>query len=361
MSFLSSLEACNFRNFSNLKIDRFSPQFNLIYGENGSGKTNLLEAIYHLSLGRSFRTRLVSRIVRYDSEKFSIFGKVLDIPIGIEKSTNGAFNIRVAGEDIFSAAKLAEIFPVQFINPDIHQLITAGPQYRRQFVDWGVFHVEHEVFLQLWKNAQRIIKQRNAALKLGKNSKREVILWDSELVKASYLIDKSRRVYIEAFEPVFFEMIDKLLGNKKINIKFYSGWDEKKDYQEVLERSLVRDFQFGHTLHGPHRADLRVYVDKIPAQDVLSRGQQKLLACAMRLTQAILLKKINNENCVLLVDDFAAELDEQRRRAFCNVLGELQTQIFATSTELQLLADLFDVDSSVMFHVEHGGIREREG
>jgi len=359
-SFLSYLEVFNLRNLKHIQAN-FN-RINLIVGKNGSGKTSLLESIYHLSFGRSFRTRNVNRIIQRDFNKFSIFSRLYNGTIlGLEKHSTGETRIKLNGQPINSASVLIEEFPAQIINPDVYQLITEGPGIRRQFIDWGVFHVEHASFLENLKKLNKTLKQRNALLKEGFSFKNQITSWNYELIELAHIVDKARKAYLSIFEPVFFELLKKLLDLKEeITIGYYPGWNFKKPYEEILEHSLSRDIQFGYTNYGPHKADLRVCIEGIPVSDVLSRGQLKLLVCAMRLAQAALIKKSEDRRCVLLIDDLTSELDDIKRALFANLLLELDTQIFITSTEKSELEDLFSQSFShgnskiSMFHVEHG-------
>ena len=332
----------------------------MFYGENGSGKTSLLEAVYHLGFARSFRTSLLSRLVREGHEGFSVFGEVGSVPVGIERDCKGHFCIRLQREDIRSAAELAKVFPLQLINHTVYHLIDLGPKERRRFIDWGVFHVEHQVFLSLWKKLHRLLKQRNSALRIRPVSKKSIELWDAELVETAELITQLRRQYLDQLEPVLLSVIKRLLQVDNIRFVFCPGWEEKQSFQKTLSEALEGDLTRGYTRFGPHHADLRICTDKISVRDVLSRGQQKLLACSMRLAQAVLLKEQKGKQSVFLIDDLASELDEHRMRVVCEFLSELQTQVFLTCTREQTFDGLFEKKLTKRFHVEHGTIMEEE-
>lgn len=354
---LSRLEILDFRNLADVKID-LCHQFNLFYGENGSGKTSLLEAIYHLGFGRSFRTHRLNHLIRKGCEKFSLFGNVSSVPIGIERCRKGSFCIHLQKKEVHSAAELANVLPLQLINHTIYHLIDSGPKIRRQFIDWGVFHVEHFVFLSLWKKISRLLKQRNAALKIRPVSKKQVMLWQSDFVETAQLIDCLRRQYLERFEPILLQVLQQLLPLDKLNLVFYSGWDDKRSLEEVLNESLDADLERKYTFFGPHHADLRIYVDKAPIYDVLSRGQLKLFTCAMRLAQAILLKEQKQKPCVFLVDDLASELDDAHMKKVCGFLSGLDSQVFLTGTRFGFFDELFRENLCKTFSVKRGIINE---
>lgn len=354
---LISLKINHLRNLVDIELTP-SLEFNFIYGANGSGKSSILESIYFLSLGRSFRSHLVSRIINYHQASLNIFGLVkkneLNIPVGIEKHRQGKIKVKVNNEISTSAAELVKNLPLQLINPDSYHLLSAGPRERRQFLDWGVFHVEPQ-FFSVWQRIQRLIKQRNSALQ-QKLSIQQIKIWDSEFVILSKEITKFRQVYIQQLKPIVFSLLQDLIKIDDLIIDYYSGWAEDKDLGDVLSNSIMRDIALGYTQHGPQRADLLFKINSIPVEDVLSRGEQKLFICALQLAQGILLKQLTDSNCIYLLDDIAAELDNYRRECIVNVLKKLQAQVFVTAVEKESLGDLTKQVSVKSFHVKHGKV-----
>ena len=251
-------------------------------------------------------------------------------------------------------AALAALLPLQLINPDSYRILEAGPKFRRQFLDWGLFHVEHS-FFPLWQRLQRLLKQRNAALKQP-GDYGTVAPWDNELIKRSEAIDHMRDSYIIEFNAIFQNVIGKMLEVDGLKLSYWRGWDRESSLAEVLQRHFYRDQQLGYSQYGPHRADLKITVNGVPAHDVLSRGQQKLVVSAMSLAQGLLLKQQTNKNCIYLIDDLPAELDISRRRFLANTLADCQAQVFVTGVADTDFCDLFPVESTRLFHVEHGTI-----
>ena len=193
---LQHLEIIGFRNLSQGKLD-FSSHFNILYGQNGSGKTSLLEAIHFLSLGRSFRTRHVSRIIQHQQSQFTLYGVLaknnMTIPIGLERNRDNSQRTLINSLPAQSIAELAANLPLQILTPQSYRLFLDGPKTRRQYLDWGVFHVEHSFFFN-WQRANRALKQRNALLKKQPNRK-DVAHWDVELIAPANLIDQQRQHY----------------------------------------------------------------------------------------------------------------------------------------------------------------------
>jgi DNA replication and repair protein RecF len=332
---------------------------NILYGDNGSGKTSFLEAIYFLSMGRSFRSQLLRYIITYNSDQFVIFARIKDekdavIPIGIERARNGYSHTRIDGENINTQIQFTKLLPLQLINTNSYHLLESGPKYRRQFIDWGVFHVEHS-FLACWQRMRRALKQRNAVLKQGAK-KEQIQLWDKELVAAGVILHELRDSYISNLIPLITELFRKLLYKTELSLEYYPGWDTSKSLQKMLAENLDQDLKFKYTTVGPQKADLRLRINSLPAQDVLSRGQQKLLIFALRLAQGLLLYKQTGKNCVYLIDDLASELDVERRRHVLNILKNINAQTFITGINRADLEDLLYEQNTLMFHVKHGEI-----
>ena len=357
MKTLKRIEITSLRNIEHISLE-LNPGFNLLYGKNGSGKTSFLEAIYLLGHGYSFRNRSISRVIREGDELLTVFGRLetdsKTLAAGIERHKNGKVRVNVNEEVVSSVAELAKLLPIQLINPDSHAILLAGPKIRRQFLDWGVFHVEHS-FYPLWKKLGRVLKQRNAALK-SRLPQAPIKLWDSELIELSLEIDVMRVAYIQGFEPVFERIRHELLTLDGFSMTYHRGWASDEAYSEVLERSFSRDLMLGYTQYGPQRADLKCCMGKVPAQDVLSRGQQKLLVSAMRLAQGVLLKEQTGRSCLYLIDDLPAELDKTRREHLARVLHQIDAQVFVTGVELNELGESFEDYAYQMFHVEHGTV-----
>ncbi len=358
---LAHLEVVDLRNILAIKFDPLLVGFNFIYGPNGSGKTSILEAIYYLSRGRSFRSSAISRIIRRDTHKFRVFAQVRvsedhDFPVGIERPLQGDLKIRIAGKDVHSTAELADLIPVQLINSHCYNLLDAGPSFRRKFLDWGVFYL-NPAFLRVWRDYGLALKQRNAALR-NHRSPKELDSWSKELASHAVQLNQFRQNYIEQFIPLFITTLASLLNISGLEITYQAGWDESQDFYELLSSNYEKDTQAGHTQFGPHRADLKITINKISAKDILSRGQQKLFVCAMMLAQGALLQSSANKKPIYLIDDLPAELDRVSRSDLMALLSKQETQIFVTAVEQSALSDSLSMVPVKMFHVEHGNLTE---
>lgn len=358
---ITRLELSNFRNIVSGKLDPHPEGCNLIYGDNGSGKTSILEAIYYLSLGRSFRSSKYERIIHHEAQKFSIFAQTSangsQVPVGIERHMDGEVKIRIAGKDVRSAADLAALMPVQLINSYCYSLLDA-PAFRRKYLDWGVFYYSNE-FLRIWRTFERALKQRNAALR-GQLSLRELEAWTEELIQSAEKLHAARVEYIQQLLPLLSNAVGELLDLNQLEMSYQAGWNETRSYRDLLAESIDRDRVMGRTQIGPHRADFKVLIQGMPAKDILSRGQQKLFVCAMLLAQGMLLKENTNQGLIYLIDDLPAELDATSRFSLMSLLLKQDAQVFVTTVERESV-DTFLVNAATkMFHVEHGRIRETD-
>lgn len=330
------------------------PSFNLITGPNASGKTSLLEAIFYLGRGRSFRAAGNRELIQTGQPAFQLFGEVRGVEgqhhrIGIEAGFSQR-EVRVDGSP-GTGAELAGALPVQAIDPEIHELVQGPPENRRRFLDWGVFHVKHG-FLDHWRRYQRALQQRNAALRAGE-SDRQVTAWDTELATAGTVVDAHRQYFIADFMPLFESITREMLLIDSI-CSYKRGWPPNTDLAESLRENLLRDRAMGSTQTGPHRADLNLVVQERRARHRVSRGQQKLLAAALILAQARCVAASLPQTLVLLVDDPAAELDNDNRDRLLFQLQQLPAQLFMTALEP---ADSGWPDSGQHYRMEHGALR----
>ena len=350
--YLTQLDICQVRNLHDTKIYP-GKRCNYIFGANASGKTSILEAIYLLSVARSFRTTHIKHVISHNSLTLQVFARINNNKesslVGLERSERKT-RIRINGSDVKQVSELSALLPVQIINPDVHKLLEQGPKYRRQFIDWGVFHVEHD-FLQAWQQYYRVLKQRNAALR-RKQDKKNIILWDKQLIEYAKTITLSRENYLSGFLPIFNQYVENLMG-LNIDITYLRGWNIDQSFTETLESSFEKDIFKGFTSLGPHRADLEISNKGNLVQNCFSRGQQKLLVCAMRLAQISHLKQVTDQQSILLVD----ELDIQQRQKLIELLIDTQAQHFVTATEHNSFVLPPEIESK-MFHVEHGVLKE---
>jgi len=346
--------ATDFRCLEQIEL-KAGPQYNLIFGANASGKTSLLEALAYLGRGKSFRGAPVNSLIRHGQHEFVLFGEVETgtriSKVGVRNSRDG-LEIRVDGDKEGGAATLAAAMPLQLIDPEVHALVSGGPEERRRFLDWIAFHVEHD-YLETWRRFRRTLKQRNAALRSGASA-RVIRSWNAEFLDLGARVDDARRRALEVSEGCLVEKGGALLLHE-VGFEYQPGWAKDRSLEEALDAGLDRDMQLGATQSGPHRGDLKLIYDERQAKRLVSRGQQKLLACSMILGAAETAQTALERPLLLLLDDPAAELDNDSLDRLMDEVVRLGAQIIATSLDAEALE--FPTDPT-MFHVEHGRLRQ---
>jgi DNA replication and repair protein RecF len=347
---LASIEVENFRciQHAELELDRRGTG---IVGPNAAGKTSLLEAIYYLGHGRSFRTNTRARLIGPATPYFRVVGK-LNVGgrqmVGGAEFVDGKTHARLAGEGISSISQIAEVLPIQVIDPGVHRLIEEGSARRRQMMDWGVFHVKHE-FLFSWRRYQRALSQRNSALRSAMPAPL-VRSWDADLIGAGSSIDGLRAEYTRLLAPAFTSLAERLLS-VPAEVAYQRGWDPDTDLGAALAESSDRDARLKTTTVGPHRADVIFKVGGSLARDRVSRGQQKMLAAAFVLAQIEVGAPNMPEPTCLLLDDPAAELDVDNLGKVLKVIETIPAQLVVTSLNR---SGLNGMGIAKTFHVEQG-------
>ncbi|MDY0005228.1 MAG: DNA replication/repair protein RecF [Spongiibacteraceae bacterium] len=364
---LDQLQLTNFRVFDRLSVQGFA-RLNVLHGANGSGKSSLLEALYLLSLGRSFRTHDPKAMIRDGAAACTVSGVFLDsngpLSVGVERYRSEAKpRVRVNGESQTRLSALAQRVPMRVLDSQSLEFIASGPGARRSFLDWGVFHVEH-AFQHHWQAARHALKQRNALLRSGRINAVELGAWEHRLAQEAAILDDYRAAFCETLVGLTATLLSELspvLAAQEPALAYRRGWPADRSLTDVLAQHRQSDVALGHTQLGPHRADLRVTVHGRKAQDALSRGQQKLLAVALYLAQIQLVERHSGKPLIVLVDDLAAELDREHRTAVIRSLSAQgdDRQLFISGTDIELLAaDLAAAgnEEARLFHVEHGQV-----
>jgi DNA replication and repair protein RecF len=320
--------------------------------------------VHILGTARSFRSGGAKSLITHGVERYVIYGEQRlaggrKTTLGVQRERSGEISLRVAGEPCRSVAQLADELPLLLINTDSFDLLVGEPANRRRFLDWGVFHVEHDV-REHRRRFQRALIQRNHLLRHGKLDASQLEVWTRDLAVEGELVSSARGRFLAALREVFVPLITELAPEiGAVDLAYRRGWDSSTAYLEVLQRGLQTDQEQGFTRAGPQRADIRVTVDGYSAAETLSRGQQKLLVCALKLAQGQILSQQQGD-VLYLIDDLPSELDEERCERVCRALAAMRAQTLITCVSPQAVpAGWLGADADVaMFHVKHGQVRQ---
>ncbi|MBC6429093.1 MAG: DNA replication and repair protein RecF [Cellvibrionales bacterium] len=352
---ITELELAQLRNIERATLETDSPTV-LIGGPNAAGKTTLLEGIYLLLAGRSFRTREATKLIRTGHQNCWATARIGEAFLGASRSADGRPVHRLNAADL-SLAELVRHFPVMLLDNSVFALFEGPPQYRRQLIDWGLFHVKHAFYSQ-WRHYRHALKQRNALLKNASPDPAQIDVWDAKLAPSGECIDRWRTAYIADLSTHCEQ--SPLLDGLNLEFSYARGWagETTLPFAAALRQARQRDIRQRHTGLGPQHADLRITVTEAgKAGDRLSRGQKKLAAFAVKLEQLRMYNRQSPAPAFLLVDDIAAELDTDTQRCILRYIETLGSQVFMTSIEPERLAALLSPTVQAqarMFHVKHG-------
>lgn len=364
---LISLEAAGVRNLAAISID-CAPGLNIFAGPNGAGKTAIIEAVHLIARGRSFRSASIGAVISHGSRSLTVRAQIHDehrgdIQAAVVKHRNDRNELHLNGQVERRASEIARLMPLQLLLPDASSLVFGAPQERRRFLDWGTFHVK-PAYLDQLREYQRALQQRNALLRasIGRASDlaRELRAWTDQLSALGRVVDAARQEYLDMLLPVTWSRLNSLASELDLTISYQSGWREGAALEDCLREGSARDVRFGLTHCGPHRADLRLSVGAQHAAAVLSRGQAKVVASALRLAQAELTNRVGGRKSLFLIDDVGAEMDALHNERFFGALEAMECQIFATTTSDIALGGAFAGAPGRVFHVEQGSCHQSD-
>ena len=354
---ITELRLTNFRNFSNMKCE-LSPGVNVFVGDNGSGKTSLVEALHLLGTARSFRSNSARHYISLEQTLTTLFAKIQrdeqQLALGLQRLSNGKLTIKLNGETYQRSVLLARTLPLLLVNETSFRLFDESPNIRRQAIDWGVFHVEHSYY-EIWRNYTRLLKQRNSALK--NKDMALVKSWDKQLIYYAEQVDDHRQRYLTSLQTHLAPLCDEFFYLSELEINYQSGWKNDKTFATALTDNLAIDVKYGTTQSGPHRADLQVKSKGREIKHLLSRGQIKVFSVLFKLAQLRQLLSDKSLDCLILIDDLVAELDNKNLLKLITLFSQLQQQMIVTTTSEQLFSE-FSAEQIRWFHVEHNQVKQ---
>lgn len=356
---LNKINIHHVRNLVEQQLE-FTNGVNLILGENGSGKSSILESIHLLGYGRSFRSHHTRPLINFGQTALVISAEIQSdaddlYRFGYQKALNGKTSVRLNQEDV-TFLEMIKLFPIQIIHPESFDQIYSGAIPRRKILDWGMFHVEPSFGL-LWAKYQKILKQRNFALKSAV-SHSEVCCWDEMLVNFGEQLEHIRQTWVAGFLKEIYLALEQLLPSlsQDFSITYQSGWPTEESLAQALARSLLRDKHLGTTQVGPHRADLVMTYGGLSVEKVLSRGQQKLIMMALFMAQAKWLKNNTGKKSILLIDDVISELDNTNISKLLAFIQEQAQQVLITAVDEKGLDFAHKISDLRRFCIENGEV-----
>ena len=327
---ITKISLNNFRCFKNLELS-LSPGINFFFGSNGSGKTSILESVFIFSSGKSFKSSNLTSLINYDNDKFILkgFDNKKGYIVEIEKSKNKTISISLNNNKT-NTSKLVKEFPCTPIHNNTFSFADASPDFRRKLVDRSIFIAEDN-FSKVWFSFYRSLRQRNFLIKNNRIS--DIYNWNTKLADEAEKLTKYRKGFFEKTLNEFYLLINLLKPEDVfdffnfIKIEFSQGWAPEKSYLDVLNENKDIDIKRRSTTSGPHKSDIKFFINDIDARQILSRGEQKFFSIIWSCAQHEVLKKHYEVDATLLIDDIKSELDERVFKLFSDLLNHINTQV----------------------------------
>lgn len=365
--YIKSLTAKNFRNYAREEIF-LSPETNVFYGNNAQGKTNLLEACYLFSHGRSHRARTDSELIRFGENLFTLRATFVDkrreYDAQISINTEGKKLIKINNVPITKLSQLMNYLNVVMFTPDDLELIKGSPSARRKFIDEAISQLYPNYLVNLI-GYNKTLAEKNALLKTlrAKGAKNDTTLsvWNEQLAGFGALVQKYRHEFLLKLES-YAKEIHKEITKEKFNLYYTPNINcdkidnIKEEFFKKLETSQEREIDAGLSQYGIQRDDFKVTLNDLDAKIYASQGQQRTSVLTLKLSQTNHINSIKDEYPVLLLDDIMSELDISRRLYLQEkIKGK---QVLITSTDIDTV---IDGTTARLFKIEKGRIIKREG
>lgn len=340
--YIKKIELKNYRNYEDLSLE-FDQKVNLIVGHNAQGKTNLIEAVYLSSIGRSFRTAHDSDLIRFGNDfatvKVHAQKEYTDTKVEIILKRNAGKSIRKDGSVIHRTSQLLENIIVVVFSPDDLKIVKEEPEKRRKFIDRELAQIKPAYYNSL-SNYKKTLQQRNAYLKEEVVDPSMISLWDEQLIRYGSEVMRMRKQFIDQINIYSGRIHEHITnGKEKLridydpNIPYEDSTEKQQDqFREILDKSYNVDLKMRTTTKGPHKDDMQFYVNDINARAFGSQGQQRTCALSLKLAELDFIKEETGENGILLLDDVMSELDEERRTYLVGTLQD--NQLFITTTDI---------------------------
>ena len=370
---IKRLKVENFRNLERLDIE-FSDGVNIIYGNNAQGKTNIIEAIYIFSFGKSFRANRDIELLKFDKEYFlsniEIMKKdrELEMDFGFDKISNKKI-IKVNGVIQKKISDIIGKLNVVVFKPEDIKIVTDAPSVRRKYIDYLISSIS-KGYLENITKYKKVLEERNTLLKeiklrlkgsknLDETDSNFLDVYDKLLSKLNCEIYNERKKVIEKLNNYIYgihlKLTENYINNEKLHIKYVSNVEEdiQKMYNNLI-KSKLNDINKGYTSFGIHRDDYIISINSLDVSIYGSQGQKKSSIISLKLSELKVIEEVIGEKPVLLLDDYMSELDERRRLKFLDIIEDIQI-IITTTHKISI-----DGKENTYFYVDNGKIERKK-
>jgi len=349
----------SYRNLERVEIEP-SPGFNIFWGRNGQGKTNLIEGIYLLGHLKSFRSAINGTLIAEQKKLASIESELISGKVSHQLKLNlnpERKEIHLDGKRPQRIAEVAENLRQVLFSPEEVTSVKGAPGLRRNLLDRAVFQLQPG-YLERMQAYYRLLKQRNQALRQNKGAS-ETGIWSEQLIDEGARIRVERQIFIEKLSPYFEQCYSELTESKEQPQLRLRNTGDIEQQRNILAEELVRcreqELMRRTTLAGPHRDDPQFYVNDLDLRTYGSQGQQRTFVLAFKIALMKLLKEKTGRSAVLMLDDITSELDSKRRKALFDMLKKGAGQVFVTTTDPELIAER-QTDNCRFFEVRQGQV-----
>jgi DNA replication and repair protein RecF len=360
---LEKLSLINYKNIQTATLE-LSPKINCFIGQNGVGKTNVLDAIYYLSFCHSANNPIDSQVIRHGEEFFmieGIYNEDITISCGFKPGTKKHF--KKNKKEYKRLSEHIGLIPVVMVSPSDTLLIDGGSEERRRLMDMVISQYDRS-YIELLNRYNKALQQRNTMLKAEEEPNIDVMsLWEEQMAMAGEQIYQKRDAFVREMVPIFQRFYETISGNREQVVMNYVSHCQRGPLLEVIQRDRFKDRAVGYSLHGIHRDDLEIALGGHQMKREGSQGQHKTFVIALKLAQFDFLKRTNTKTTpLLLLDDIFDKLDAQRVEQIVSlVAGNEFGQIFITDTNRDHLDQILSASSHdyKIFYVEDGNVQER--
>lgn len=364
--YLKKIELKNFRNYEEEEVE-FHKKVNIITGKNAQGKTNLLESLYIMSLGKSFRTSKDAEMIGFDREfcrakSTSVKdGRELEIEITIGREGKSA---RINGVKTAKNIDLLENVYMVVFSPEDLKIVKDEPEKRRKFIDRELCQLKPVYYRNLGRY-KKVLQQRNSLLKQPEIKEDVIAVWDESLAEYGAKIIQERYRFIEKLNNISREISRGITNGKEdlelsyeTNVEYKEGSEAQKEYfKSIIRKNFKKDMLQRSTSVGPHKDDLKISLKGIDIRHFGSQGQQRTAALSLKLAEIQLIQEETKISPILLLDDVMSELDSERQNFLIHSLEEVQ--LFITTTELSKEVKE-QLPEGYTFFVENGRVKKRD-